>query len=125
MVEISFLTLPSLRSCWPVTAVTVTSRVMSVPELVMNSLLPLMTQLPVFQPGGGLRAAGVRARLRFGQAEACERLSGREQRQPFLLLGIGSEAVDGMAPRETPASSVMATDWSTRPSCSSARARAK
>src|SRR2546427_343036 len=44
MVEISFLMLPSGRSSWPVTAVTVTRRVMSVPELVMNSLLPLMTQ---------------------------------------------------------------------------------
>ncbi|SLH77387.1 Uncharacterised protein [Mycobacteroides abscessus subsp. abscessus] len=39
MVEIS------LRPSWlPVTAVTVTSLVMSVPELVMNCLRPLMTQ---------------------------------------------------------------------------------
>lgn len=40
IVEISFL--PSARV--PVTAVTVTSEVMSVPELVMNCLVPLTTQ---------------------------------------------------------------------------------
>ena len=39
--EISFL--PPVS---PVTAVTVTSLVISVPELVMNCLLPLMTQCP-------------------------------------------------------------------------------
>ena len=62
----------------------------------MNSLLPLMTHFPaVFQPGRGLGAAGVRAGFRFGQAEAGERLAGGQQRQPFLLLGLGAEAVDG------------------------------
>lgn len=42
MVEISFLSAPTV----PVTAVTVTSDVMSVPELVMNCLLPLITHSP-------------------------------------------------------------------------------
>ncbi len=38
--------------------------------------------------------------------------------QPFLLLLLGPEAVDGIAPSETPASSVIATLWSTLPSSS-------
>ncbi len=41
--EISFLPFAPV----PVTAVTVTSEVMSVPELVMNCLLPLITQSPL------------------------------------------------------------------------------
>ena len=43
MLEISFL--PS--AMLPVTAVTVTSEVISVPELVMNCLLPLITHSPL------------------------------------------------------------------------------
>ena len=43
IVEISFLTRPSAVCDSPVTAVTVTSFVMSVPELVMNCFEPLMT----------------------------------------------------------------------------------
>jgi hypothetical protein len=42
IVLISFLPL----AVWPVTAVTVTRRVRSVPELVMNALLPLITHSP-------------------------------------------------------------------------------
>ncbi len=67
---------------------------MSVPELVMNSLFPLMTPLPALEAGGGLGAAGVGAGFRLGQAEAGERLAGGQQRQPFLLLRIVAEAVD-------------------------------
>ena len=41
--ESSFLTEPSARRCSPVTAVIVTSLVISLPEFVMNCLVPLIT----------------------------------------------------------------------------------
>ena len=125
MVEISFLMLPSGRSSWPVTAVTVTSLVMSVPELVMNSLLPLMTHSPppslavVLVPPASEPASGsVRPKPASALPEAS---SGSHS---CFCASLPKRWI-GMAPSETPASRVMATDWSTRPSCSRARARAK
>ena len=65
MDEISLL--PS-RS--PVTAVTVTSLVMSVPELVMNCLEPLITHVAIVSFAVVLGGAGIGAAARLGQAEA-------------------------------------------------------
>ena len=125
MVEISFFSLPSAVVVVPVTAVTVTSLVMSVPELVMNSLLPLTTQLP------SLSSARVRV------PPASEPASGSVSPKPasaWPLASWGSHCCfcssvpnryTGMAPSETPASRVMATDWSTRAICSRARHSAK
>ena len=81
-------------SASPVTAVTVTSLVMSVPQLVMNCLLPLMTQCP----SSSLRRRPGRARVgsaaRLGQTERAQRLATCQQRQPFLLLVLVAEPVD-------------------------------
>ena len=80
----------------------------------MNALLPLMHPLAAVEHGGGARAAGVAAGAGLGQPERAERAAGDE---------LGQEAAPsaprvpkrytGMAPSETPASSVMATLWST------------
>ena len=122
--EISFL--PS--SVVPVTAVTVTRPVMSVPELVMNALVPLMTHSlpssdsravvvvpPASEPGAGL---------------------GQPERAEHRARSTAAAATRASAPRcrtgrsasrraRPPASSVMATDESTRASSSSAMQRAK
>ena len=90
IVEISFL--PS--AMFPVTAVTVTSEVMSVPELVMNCLLPLMIHSPsssravVRVPPASEPAPGL------GEPETGQRAAGHQFRQPLLLLLLGAEPVD-------------------------------
>ncbi len=107
------------------TAVTVTNRVIVVPELVMNCFDPLMTHSP---PS---RRAVVRV------APASEPASGSVSPKPASAVPAsrsGSSSLfcasvpkrkTGIAPRLTPASSVIASDWSTRPSASIARHSAK
>ena len=64
----------------PVTAVTVTSAVMSVPELVMNAFEPLITHSLAVEAGGGAGGAGVGAAAGLGEAERAERLARRQRR---------------------------------------------
>ena len=78
----------------PVTAVTVTNRVMSVPELVMNCFEPLMTHSPPSQARGGPARTGIRSRLGFGEPEARESRAGEQVRQQLVLLRVGAEAED-------------------------------
>ncbi len=111
----------------PVTAVTVTRPVMSVPELVMKHLLPLITHSSV----SGSSRAVVRV------APASEPPSGSVRPNaprisPAHSRGSHSRFCSsvpnrwiGMAPSETPASRVMATEESTRASSSSAMPRAR
>jgi hypothetical protein len=63
-----------------VTAATVMRAVMSVPELVMNALLPLMTHSSVARRGRpGCGPAGVGAEARLGQPEGGQGLPGSER----------------------------------------------
>ena len=119
----------SLRpsSSTPVTAVTVTRPVMSVPELVMKALVPLMTHS---EPSSDSRAV-VRV------APASEPPPGSvspKAPSTWPLHSLGSHCAFcssvpkrkiGMAPSDTPASRVIATDESTRASSSSTRQSAK
>ena len=125
MIEDSSLCCPSLT---PVMASTVTSEVMSVPELVMNALLPSITHSP--SPNSG------RARLRVppgmsvpppGSVSPNAASRAPEHRSGSHLIRCSSEPYrySGMAPRQTAASSVMATEESTRPNSSKARQSAK
>lgn len=111
----------------PVTAVTVTRPVMSVPELVMKHLVPLITHSSV----SGSSRAVVRV------APASEPPSGSVRPKapsisPEHRRGSHSrfwasvpKRWSGIAPSETPASRVIATDESTRASSSSAIPRAR
>ena len=76
----------SLRpSVSPVTAATATTAVMSVPELVMNALLPLMTHSSA-SASSTARVwvpPGVRAEARLGQAEGGQRLAADQPGQPL------------------------------------------
>ena len=90
--EISFL--PS--SVVPVTAVTVTRPVMSVPELVMNALVPLMTHsLPssesravvVVPPASDPAPGSVSPNAPISEPDA-------QPRQPLPLLLLGAEPED-------------------------------
>src|SRR3954452_10324322 len=78
----------------PVRAVTVTTEVISEPELVMNCFEPLSTHspstssarvrvAPASDPGPGL-----------GPPEAAQPLAGDQVRQPGLLLSVGAEGQD-------------------------------
>ncbi len=108
----------------PVRAVTVTSDVMiGVPELVMNAFSPSITHSSrvLVEHGRGAGAAGVAAGVGLGQPEAAERPAGAQVGQPRLALLLGAEPVDRVGARgRRPASSVIAIDWSTRPSSSMA-----
>ena len=121
IVEISLL--PSGRS--PVTAVTVTKAVRSVPLLVMNALLPLMTHespsrravvrvAPASVPPPG--SVSPKAPIASPDVSRGSQVS---------LSSCEPNRCSGIAPRETAASSVMATEESTRASSSMARHRAK
>ena len=90
IVEISLA--PS--ACVPVTAVTVTRPVMSVPELVMNALLPLMTHSSPSSDRRRAGAAGVGAAAGLGEPERAEHLAGAHVGQPLALLLLGAEPVD-------------------------------
>ena len=79
----------------PVTAVTVTRPVMSVPELVMKHLVPLITHSSVRRSRAVVRVrAGVRAAVRLGEAEGAEDLAGAQPGQPLALLLLRAEAED-------------------------------
>jgi hypothetical protein len=109
----------------PVTAVTVTNDVMSVPEFVMKALEPLMTQTSPSRtavvrvapasdpPPGSVRPNAPSARP-----------ASRSGSQRSFCSGVPNRW-SGIAPRPTPASSVIATDESTRASSSIARQSAK
>jgi hypothetical protein len=109
----------------PVTAVTVMSRVMSVPALVMNAFVPSMRHTP---------SASV-ARVRVAPASVPPSGSVRPKAASASpLVSCGSHSLrcssvpkrkTGIAPSETPASRVIATDESTRASSSIARQSAK
>ena len=109
----------------PVSAVTVTSAVMSVPELVMNAFDPLITHSPPSR----------RAVVRVAPASEPPPGSVRPNAPSFspaaragshrcFCASVPNRQI-GMAPSETPASSVIATEESTRASSSRARHRAK
>ena len=98
----------------PVRAVTVTIDVIGVPEFVMNDFSPSMTHIPssrrafVRVPPASLPASGSvspnppSARPAHRSGSHCSCWAG----VPNLWIGL--------APRPTPASSVMASDWSAR-----------
>lgn len=109
------------------TAVTVTRPVMSVPELVMKHFVPLITHSPVASstlavvrvapasepPSGSVRPNAPRispAHSRGSHSAFCSSVPNKWR---------------GIAPSETPASSVIATDESTRASSSRAIPRAR
>ena len=84
----------------PVRAVTVTTEVMSVPELVMNALAPLTTHSSPSRTRLGAGGTGVGAGVGLGQAERRERAPGDEVGQPALLLllgAVGEDRVDAQA----------------------------
>ncbi len=111
----------------PVTAVTVTRPVMSVPELVMKHLPPLMTHSFV--------ASSRRAVVRVPPASEpapgsvrpkAPRISPEHRRGSHArFCSSVPKRWIGMAPSETPASRVMATEESTRASSSRAMPRAR
>jgi hypothetical protein len=121
IVEISFFP-PALS---PVTAVTVTNPVTSVPEFVMNAFDPLITQV----------SPSSTARVRVPPASVPQPGSVRPNapiRSPVTSRGSHSafcasvpKRAIGIAPSDTAASSVIATDESTRASSSSTRQSAK
>ena len=115
--EISFL--PSGRS--PVTAVTITREVMAVPEFVMNAFEPSITHSPPSRravvrvaPGSDPPPGPVSPNA----PSASPRQSGGSHRR--FCSCVPNRKI-GIAPRPTPASRVIATDESTRPSSSIAR----
>ena len=105
----------------PVSAVTVTIDVIGVPELVMNAFSPSITHSParLVEAGPGARPAGVAAGVGLGQPERRRALrpAHRSGSQRSCCSGVPNLWI-GLAPRPTPASSVMAIDWSTRASSS-------
>jgi hypothetical protein len=105
----------------PVTAVTVTRRVRSVPELVMNALLPLIRQLPSSRTAV-VRVPPAPASIRPNAPSAWPEVSIGSQ---VAFCSSVPKRSTRMAPSETPAPRVMATLWSTRASSSRARQRAK
>ena len=116
----------SLRPpCTPVTAVTVMRSVIAVPELVMKLFAPLITHSPpsrravvAVAPASEPPPGSVRPNAP-SPAPAASRGS-----QRVLCSAVPKRAI-GMAPSETAASSVIATDESTRASSSSATHSAK
>jgi hypothetical protein len=97
---------------------------MSVPELVMNALLPLMTHWPsssravVRVPPASLPAPGSVSRTRPAPRR-------RTASAATAASAPRAEAEDRHRAERHAASSVIATLWSTRPSSSSARHSAK
>ena len=77
-----------------VRAVTVTSVVIGVPELVMKAFDPSMThsRVALVERGLGAGGAGVAAAVGLGEAEGAEGPPGHEVGQPPLLLLVGAEA---------------------------------
>ena len=112
---------PSSRC--PVTAVTVITEVIAVPELVMNCLLPLITQLPSTSSARVLVAeASDPASASVSPNAARARPASRSGSQRSFCSGVPKRAI-GLAPSPSPASKVMPRDWSTRPISSMATHR--
>ena len=82
------------RDVVPVRAVTVTSEVISEPELVMNALAPLTTHSPSTSSALVLRGARVGAGTRLGEAEAGERAAGDQVGQPRCFCSCGAVGLD-------------------------------
>ena len=109
-------TIAEISPC-PVRAVTVTSDVIGVPELVMKALTPSITHSSApssraafvrvapasLPPSGSVRPKAPRARP-----------ATRSGSQRWRCSSVPNEKI-GLAPRPTPADSVMPSDWSTRP----------
>ena len=70
----------------PVTAVIVVPPVISVPELVMKALVPLITHFPSRSSAFVCDVAGVAAGAGLGEPEAPQHLAARERDQILLLL---------------------------------------
>jgi hypothetical protein len=121
MAEISFR--PS--SCSPVTAVTVTRPVMSVPELVMKALVPSMTHSPP-SSRAVVRRAPASEPLPGSVSPNAPRISPAQRPGSHcrFCASVPKRKI-GIAPRPTPASRVMATEESTRASSSRARLSAR
>ena len=97
----------------PVRAVTVTTEVMSVPELVMNAFAPLMTQSPPSRtalvrvaPASEPPSGSVRPK------PASARPATRSGSHSFFWVSEPKERI-GLMPSPTPAERVMPIDWST------------
>lgn len=106
----------------PVTAVTITSEVISVPELVMNALVPSMTHSSV----SGSMTALVRVPPASDPASGSvspnppsARPATRSGSQRWRCASLPNWKM-GLAASPTAASSVMAIDWSTLASSSMA-----
>ncbi len=78
------------------TAVTVTSDVIGVPEFVMNDFSPLITHSSVARVERrlGAGATGIAPGIGLGQAEPTERTTGAQIGQPPLALLLGAELED-------------------------------
>lgn len=116
----------SLRPLFsPVTAVTVTNFVMSVPEFVMNCFEPLMTHSP-FSSRAVVRVAPASepASGSVRPKPASARPARRSGSSSAFWASVPKRKM-GIAPRLTPASRVIAIDWSTRAIASIARHSAK
>ena len=110
----------------PVTAVTVMRSVIAVPELVMKLFAPLITHSPPSRRAVVRGGSGVGATAGLGEPECAERLPRRRAGGASASSAprVPKRAI-GMAPSETAASRVIATDESTRASSSSATQSAK
>ncbi len=118
-VEISGLPLSRV----PVRAVIRTSEVMSVPELVMNCLLPLSTQLSPSRTARVRMASASEpesASVRPNAASAWPESRSGSQR---CFCSVVPHSAIGWAPSPTAASRVTPSDWSTRPISSTAMHR--
>ena len=125
IVEISGFSVPSAPVRVPVTAVAVTNFVMSVPEFVMNDFDPFTTHSPFSS------TALVRVPPASEPASASVSPNAASPR-PSMTCGSSSARCSsvpkrwiGIAPSDTPASRVIASDWFSRAISSSARHRAK
>ena len=106
----------------PVSAVMVTIDVIGVPELVMKAFSPSITHSPVdssstarvLVPPASLPASGS-----VSPKAPSARPAQRSGNQRSCWAGVPNLWI-GLAPRPTPASSVIATDWSARASSSMA-----
>ena len=102
----------------PVFAVTVTSDVMSVPELVMKAFAPLITHSPLSSTARVLVApASEPASGSVRPNPAIARPAARSGSQRCFCSSVPKVRI-GLMPRPIPASSVTPIDWSTRPSSS-------
>ncbi len=107
----------------PVRAVTVTSEVISLPELVMNCLAPLTTHSSPSRSAlvlVALASEPAPGSVRPKPASAWPATRSGSQRS---FCSCVPNVRIGLMPRPTAASSVMPMDWSTRPSSSIATQR--